>query len=126
MRISDWSSYVCSADLPAGQHPVEHLHHVDRADQHQEIEEQAEHAGHQEAPAGGAEGLAQGRWGEGLGTCGHASKILNVPGLARDRLPALCDGVRRDTAAFPRSRSEERRVGKECVSTFRSWWAPGP
>src|SRR3546814_2207312 len=21
-------------------------------------------------------------------------------------------------------RSEERRVGKECVSTFRSWWLP--
>src|SRR3546814_21052346 len=21
-------------------------------------------------------------------------------------------------------RSEERRVGKECVSTFRSWWSP--
>src|SRR3546814_11298273 len=24
----------------------------------------------------------------------------------------------------PRVRSEERRVGKECVSTFRSRWAP--
>src|SRR3546814_15574645 len=24
------------------------------------------------------------------------------------------------------SRSEERRVGKECVSTCRSWWAPYP
>src|SRR3546814_15614631 len=28
-------------------------------------------------------------------------------------------------AAFPiTSRSEERRVGKECVSTCRSWWSP--
>src|SRR3546814_17866428 len=25
-------------------------------------------------------------------------------------------------SAFRRSRSEERRVGKECVSTCRSWW----
>src|SRR3546814_20637949 len=23
-------------------------------------------------------------------------------------------------------RSEERRVGKECVSTCRSWWSPSP
>src|SRR3546814_19829497 len=23
-------------------------------------------------------------------------------------------------------RSEERRVGKECVSTVRSWWSPDP
>src|SRR3546814_18044983 len=23
-------------------------------------------------------------------------------------------------------RSEERRVGNECVSTCRSWWSPGP
>src|SRR3546814_17578892 len=22
------------------------------------------------------------------------------------------------------ARSEERRVGKECVSTYRSWWSP--
>src|SRR3546814_16076493 len=25
--------------------------------------------------------------------------------------------------ALDRQRSEERRVGKECVSTFRSWWS---
>src|SRR3546814_3648895 len=25
-----------------------------------------------------------------------------------------------------RARSEERRVGKECVSTCRSWWSPYP
>src|SRR3546814_21140370 len=24
------------------------------------------------------------------------------------------------------ARSEERRVGKECVSTCRSWWSPSP
>src|SRR3546814_14754036 len=27
-------------------------------------------------------------------------------------------------AAFPKERSEERRVGKECVSTCRSRWSP--
>src|SRR3546814_17276279 len=34
-------------------------------------------------------------------------------------------GVRMEPADRRRStRSEERRVGKECVSTFRSWWWP--
>src|SRR3546814_13463533 len=32
----------------------------------------------------------------------------------------------REVGHAPRDngRSEERRVGKECVSTFRSWWSP--
>src|SRR3546814_12681026 len=29
-----------------------------------------------------------------------------------------------DLAGFLVGRSEERRVGKECVSTCRSWWSP--
>src|SRR3546814_20477592 len=29
-----------------------------------------------------------------------------------------------DAAAIKRQRSEERRVGQECVSTFRSRWSP--
>src|SRR3546814_13737386 len=32
--------------------------------------------------------------------------------------------LRRDTVATPSGRSAERRVGKECVSTCRSRWAP--
>src|SRR3546814_9009911 len=31
-----------------------------------------------------------------------------------------------DTARDVDFRSEERRVGKECVSTCRSWWSPYP
>src|SRR3546814_1141281 len=69
MRISDWSSDVCSSDLV----PIE-------------SKCAAEH---------------------------HHSK-----GLAG----ALCMP---DDAAFPGAiRSEERRVGKECVSTCRSRWSP--
>src|SRR3546814_20535593 len=64
MRISDWSSDVCSSDL-----------------------------------------------------CGNFSKmtIMN-PTIA---------SVKTTTTALPKNaRSEERRVGKECVSTCRSRWSP--
>src|SRR3546814_7596142 len=64
MRISDWSSDVCSSDLQALEH----------------------HTG--------------------------PSSLL----LSRQNLPALAHAA--DT------RSEERRVGKECVSTCRSRWSP--
>src|SRR3546814_12585976 len=50
---------------------------------------------------------------------------------AVNALPTLCLDRARDAAkaltAKPvaaRGGSEERRVGKECVSTGRSWWAP--
>src|SRR3546814_10957298 len=38
----------------------------------------------------------------------------------------LLDGWKRDfnLGVEDRLRSEERRVGKECVSTCRSWWSP--
>src|SRR3546814_3995038 len=79
MRISDWSSDVCSSDLgaadavapPYGKRPV--------------VEDRAGRKGRD----GGVRGGRQ--------------------------LPQMAD---RD------DRSEERRVGKECVSTCRSRWSP--
>src|SRR3546814_7183241 len=79
MRISDWSSDVCSSDLrdPAQDQP------------------------------------------------GRPAGHLVVPGL-----PAVDDtdhvlAVDRRGVQHPRDiRSEERRVGKECVSTCRSRWSP--
>src|SRR3546814_3294144 len=71
MRISDWSSDVCSSDLPA----LPFL--------------------------GQPRGIA--RRGEEHG--------------GTDRRPPARSAVRR---------SEERRVGKECVSTCRSRWSPYP
>src|SRR3546814_9257160 len=62
MRISDWSSDVCSSDL----RPMPH----------------------------GA--------------------------MVRSRLKLQC----RSSRSMPQRRSEERRVGKECVSTCRSRWSP--
>src|SRR3546814_4865493 len=72
MRISDWSSDVCSSDL---------LFHA-----------------------------ADGRRRRAVGR-GHP--------------PALAGG-RRQGLHQHRRRSEERRVGKECVSTCRSRWSPYP
>src|SRR3546814_11951958 len=45
----------------------------------------------------------------------------------RAELRQAFEGLAADMGGFPHShvlRSEERRVGKECVSTFRSRWSP--
>src|SRR3546814_18393089 len=100
MRISDWSSDVCSSDLaplPA-QDP---LH------------------------AGGRFALRADRWQAGRRT----SLAARPAAVGADRA-ALRIGNARDgtgVAAAPgagvRPRSEERRVGTECVSTCRyRWW----
>src|SRR3546814_19403991 len=79
MRISDWSSDVCSSDLDRGGRKGG----VDAIGRDQRGSRRARRGG-------GAQG------GDG-----------SLPGD-------------RDSAA----RSEERRVGKECVSTCRSRWSP--
>src|SRR3546814_17050794 len=87
MRISDWSSDVCSADLL--RHRLVRL--VDLAGERRLV---AGDVGSDRV--GGAVGI-------GLGTA-----------IGQDRRSAVDD------------RSEERRVGKECVSTYRSRWSPHP
>src|SRR3546814_6798977 len=77
MRISDWSSDVCSSDLGQQGHPSARFWHL----------------------AGGP--------------CSH--------GQGSRRQPDLLQRQQRDPG---RRRSEERRVGKECVSTCRSRWSP--
>src|SRR3546814_11125180 len=49
------------------------------------------------------------------------------PGLQTSRFATLGSCLRRNTGlarSYHAPRSEERRVGKECVSTCRSRWAP--
>src|SRR3546814_15622381 len=98
MRISDWSSDVCSSDLPVFQY----------------MQGEARYFGF-EAEAS-AKLLQLGGYAinlDGLADYVHA-KIASVgpaPGIPPLRLLA---GLR----------SEERRVGKECVSTCRSRWSP--
>src|SRR3546814_14988234 len=64
MRISDWSSDVCSSDLSTARRPT------------------------------------------------------------RSRSPRSASPITASSALRLRTRSEERRVGTECVSTCRSWWSP--
>src|SRR3546814_5846957 len=86
MRISDWSSDVCSSDLVVG---------VDVED----AGARTILAGRHVAAAGG--GLGPVRF--------HRADLGRRLGHQRELL-----------------RSEERRVGKECVSTCRSRWSPYP
>src|SRR3546814_2851458 len=77
MRISDWSSDVCSSDLRLSDR---------RADPGARVD------------------LPALRWREGA-----------------DQHRLQCPGARDQS---DHRRSEERRVGKECVSTCRSRWSP--
>src|SRR3546814_4392125 len=88
MRISDWSSDVCSSDLPQ----VEAAR-VQRSQAQVNLDRTTVRS-----PSAGR--IAQ-------------SDRLQVGQMMVAGLPAV-------------TRSEERRVGKECVSTCRSRWSPYP
>src|SRR3546814_16542361 len=65
------------------------------------------------------------------GSAPERSEIASALALATLKLPEICalpprigsliDGA---DSTLPSSRSEERRVGKECVRTCRSRWSP--
>src|SRR3546814_10507997 len=93
MRISDWSSDVCSSDLGEAQH----LHQEDRVEvigchqrDHHDDDDEVD--------------------------VGHEAEKDSQEGDQSDNGGDADDPVTH--------RSEERRVGKECVSTFRSRWSP--
>src|SRR3546814_12608793 len=102
MRISDWSSDVCSSDLEvkAGNQVVMLMNN------------HSTYAGYYRQLFLGVWGMLKyniggffSAWEEELG-----------PKLEED-----ANGV---VHAVDQTRSEERRVGKECVSTCRSRWSP--
>src|SRR3546814_12877063 len=100
MRISDWSSDVCSSDLLAilGEFELDRscdlLHRLrlrggtDTADRKADVD-------------------------------GRTNALIEQVGLKEDLTIGDRDHVGRNIG-----RSEERRVGKECVSTCRSRWSP--
>src|SRR3546814_12884311 len=99
MRISDWSSDVCSSDLlRARDRYLRGLHALRR----EEIAPLA--AVHAELLQVGDEAVE---------VAGAGDKLNGFAGV-------LVVG-RQDHRVL--ARSEERRVGKECVSTFRSRWS---
>src|SRR3546814_3912560 len=85
MRISDWSSDVCSSDLDVGLIVLDEGHMIGPSERKIRYET-----------------LVQ--------------RLLRRADSADRRIVCL-------SAILP-SRSEERRVGKECVSTCRSRWSP--
>src|SRR3546814_13855169 len=112
MRISDWSSDVCSSDLPTLSLVI-----------HVEIPRDAEALQHRSGRTGRA------------GKKGTA--VIIVPYPRRSRVDGMLRGARINaewmdalTAADVRARdkerlrTEERRVRKEHVSKWRSRWTP--
>src|SRR3546814_11813923 len=104
MRISDWSSDVCSSDL-FGKDDLAPIDFDDIAHDRQ-------------AKAGPGLGGVQPR---------AASEQFGPPFFGNAGAVILDQNVDELAIAFHRHknpRSEERRVGKECVSTCRSRWSP--
>src|SRR3546814_11669804 len=112
MRISDWSSDVCSSDLmdqsderrPLRPQPCQ----ISRLSQIKtRSPESPSSQGEQEPPAAMS----------GVFFCGF-SRAGGYRALQPPRRPLPRGRTRQP------GRSEERRVGKECVSTCRSRWSP--
>src|SRR3546814_18599842 len=96
MRISDWSSDVCSSDLGYGWGAAAALHSVHRTTVWE------------------THGM-----GDILGYARVSTGDQDVAGQTMRLEEAGAIKVFTDVM-----RSEERRVGKECVSTCRSRWSP--
>src|SRR3546814_13129965 len=94
MRISDWSSDVCSSDLAVDKH-------AHRTFQARSFPAHHEHFGGRSHEKQGDREMDRCRMQ--LLQSGHDA------GFALIRMA---------------TRSEERRVGKESVNTCRSWWSP--
>src|SRR3546814_17201741 len=105
MRISDWSSDVCSSDLPAAKVSAHYVVDEDGTVYRLVAEERrAWHAG-----------VSAWRGARDVNSRSIGIELVN-PGHERGYRP------------FPEpqmaARSEERRVGKECVRKWKSWWSP--
>src|SRR3546814_16400732 len=119
MRISDWSSDVCSSDLKAG------------------------HAGTLDPLATGILPVALGEatktvpyvmdatkdydftieWGVARSTDDREGAV-SATSAVRPDVEAIRAATRRFVGVIEQVRSEESRVGKECVSTLRSRGSP--
>src|SRR3546814_16125835 len=95
MRISDWSSDVCSSDLGLRQ-PFEQFRQQPQQECRVQPRLLIQHVGSEHIDDAAATEI-------------DAHEVVEIERrLAEEML----------------GRSEERRVGKECVSTFRSRWSP--
>src|SRR3546814_14473386 len=101
MRISDWSSDVCSSDLQALQPAEAAVHHDVAVGAHRLR-------------------LALGRIGRHQ--VGALDDRQRIAGDLRAAVPEVAQ-EEHTLVTLGGQRSEERRVGKECVSTCRAWWS---
>src|SRR3546814_13370041 len=100
MRISDWSSDVCSSDLKVASQPS--------------IPITGDHRLQHVAPVMGA-----------MDGAGAQRASLQVAELdENEQVPVVGAAELAIVDRAPMVRSEERRVGKECVSTCRSRGSP--
>src|SRR3546814_14281020 len=118
MRISDWSSDVCSSDLlpPVGFPPTKPPSYgVVTQGAVSLVEIERPEAVRSFCIATSATDFPPSRPSTWSGAIDQISAGA-MPGEADDAVPAA--------ERSKRLRSEERRVGKECVSTCRSRWPP--
>src|SRR3546814_13536685 len=110
VRISDWSSDVCSSDLLA------------RRPRHRPARPARGAALDPSAAMDRTPRRRRNRKRAPLKPCGHGVHPAAVGGASLYRLLGRADFVVALMASA--MRSEERRVGKECVSTCRCRWSP--
>src|SRR3546814_11774398 len=126
MRISDWSSDVCSSDLYVlpGQARASIIPPVDRHRVHQERGHPFDHR--TSFPSNqdisrikqmAGQSRAGASWNEREGKGGTLRSFIEIGSAAIDQA-FLKYRAEENSAA----RSEERRGGKECVGTCRSRW----
>src|SRR3546814_13352078 len=134
MRISDWSSDVCSSDLTAdrvvdrvvgpvqvrARHPRRERWIAVEQVVHRQIEFVLFVSPHPEAR--GKIGIPDGRDGIVVDVDALDEGDVILPLVDVTLLPTKLD--RTGLVIRGEGRSEERRVGKECVSTCRSRWWP--
>src|SRR3546814_2266658 len=120
MRISDWSSDVCSSDLELARRYPQTLFATAGLHPHHASEWNADVAAQFRELSVAAEVVS-------LGECGlDYNRNYSTPDDQRRAFAAqlqMATELRKPLFLHQRDRSEERRVGKECVSTCRSRWS---
>src|SRR3546814_18509654 len=104
MRISDWSSDVCSSDLEL----------CKRNDGQRQQEQPCVATQRADEPLRAHPGLAREEHEK------QEEREPDVAGVELEVRMAAGDRLRQRDRPVPRPRSAERRVGKECLSTCRS------
>src|SRR3546814_11896949 len=119
MRISDWSSDVCSSDLsaaliilPGTKATIADLEFLRAQGWDIDIAAHVRRGGHVLGICGGYQMLGR--------------TIADPDGIEGAAATVSGLGYLPVETVLGTERSEERRVGKECVSTCRSRWSPYP